>query len=232
MEYIPLHGNHGIAQAQNVALRNILAQSDVHYVVFLDQDSRFESDYPLQIAAAFAQAISQLPNIAALGPTVITNDTGQEYKSAFHKDEYLTADFILRRDIISSGCCISTDVLHDVGLMDEVLFIDFVDTEWGFRAQSKGYVVGITPRVKMKHKVGLGEIHIGKHIVSIAAPYRYYYQYRNFIILLKRAYVPIQFKISFGIKLLCRYFYLPFLISKGWESWKNMSRGILDGAKS
>lgn len=232
MEYIPLHGNHGIAEAQNVALRNILARGRAHYAVFFDQDSRYQEGYPLKIAAYFEQTASLLPNIAALGPTVITNDTEEEYRSAFHDDKYLTSDFIVRRDIISSGCCISTAVLNAVGLLDESLFIDFVDTEWCFRAQSKGYVVGVTPRVKIKHKVGLGEIHIGKHIVSIAAPYRYYYQYRNFLLLLSRGYVPLQFKINFGIKLLCRFFYLPFMIKNGRKSWQNMARGIADGIKA
>ena len=232
MEYISLRGNHGIAEAQNVAVREILARGKARYVVFFDQDSRYEEGYPLRIAAYFGQIASQLPNLAALGPTVITNDTAEEYHSAFHEDRYLTSDFIVRRDIISSGCCISTAVLSDVGLLDESLFIDFVDTEWGFRAQSKGYVVGVTPRVKIKHKVGLGEIHIGKHIVSIAAPYRYYYQYRNFLLLLRRGYVPIQFKVNFGIKLLCRFFYLPFVIEKGWDSWKNMARGTADGLRA
>jgi len=41
--------------------------------------------------------------------------------------------------LIASGCLIPADVLRDVGLMDDALFIDHVDTDWCMRARARGY---------------------------------------------------------------------------------------------
>lgn len=40
------------------------------------------------------------------------------------------------------------------GINDDSLFIDYVDHGWCWRAESKGFVNGITPKIKLAHYVG------------------------------------------------------------------------------
>ena len=231
MHYICNHCNLGIAEAQNIGIRKLMPKSDVKFFIFLDQDSRIPAEFPLQMADAF-QRIANRRKLAILGPRVIHKESQEAYESAFHKD-IKTDDglFIPRRDVISSGSCISREALEDIGLYDERLFIDAVDYEWCWRAEAQGYECGITPHVSIQHKVGRKEFHIGKYIVIISAPVRYYYQYRNYFWLLRRKYVPLQWKITIGIKYTLRFFYFPLFVDGGRACWKYMCRGIKDGIK-
>lgn len=231
MEYLFNHGNLGIAEAQNRGLKRVLSDKRITHVVFLDQDSRVSTDYPDLIAAQHETIRARQPRIAMLGPTVVREDCGEEYRSAIHRDIASEDGFIVRRDVISSGSCVPTDVLREIGLNDSQLFIDFVDFEWCWRAEAKGYICGITSKVQIRHKVGVDELRIGKHTVIISAPIRYYYSYRNYQWLLRRSYVPLQWKVAQGVKQLLRLIYFPFLVKGGCERWKFMVRGLLAGLK-
>lgn len=232
MCYIKNDKNFGIAKAQNIGMRLATKIKSNKYVILLDQDSNTEEDYPIRIASEFELIKSTIPNIAALGPTVNIKETGETYHSIIHKYKHINTHFILKDEIISSGCCIDIQALTIIGLNDELLFIDFVDCEWCWRAISKGFVCGITPNIKMNHKVGNREIHLGKHLILISEPQRYYYQYRNLLILLTRKYVPLNFKIFRTGKMLLQFAYFPFFIRGGLKCWKYMCKGIIDGLKN
>lgn len=232
MRYIHLGGNKGIAGAHNQALELIYKEGSAQFVILLDQDSRLSEDYPHKIVNEYILIKKQFPQLAILGPTIIEKDSGEEYHSAIHHDHHLSTNFILKKDIIASGCCFDITSFTTIGKFDSSLFIDFVDTEWCYRAQSMGYICGITPNIQLQHKVGQSEIHIGKHIVSISAPSRYYHQYRNFILLSARSYVPVSFKINFGIKFFLRLIYFPFFVKQGGSCWINMIKGICAGIKT
>ena len=226
MSYICNKANIGIAKAQNIALREIL-KGDYEYVVFLDQDTRVAVDYPLQIAMEF----SRIDNgrLAVLGPQVVNAVTGGQYASAIHKYEISENGFSLRKHIISSGSCMSINALKDVGLMWGELFIDYVDFEWCWRAASKGYQCGVTSHLQISHHVGQRELSIGKYKVIISAQQRYFYQYRNFIWLIQKKYVPLQWKCATCVKFLLRLVYFPILINGGLKYWNNMIKGLEAG---
>ena len=226
MSYICNKANIGIAKAQNVALREIL-KGDYEYVVFLDQDTRVAVDYPSQIAMEF----SRIDNgrLAVLGPQVVNAVTGGQYASAIHKYEISENGFSLRKHIISSGSCMSINALKDVGLMWGELFIDYVDFEWCWRAASKGYQCGVTSHLQISHHVGQRELSIGKYKVIISAQQRYFYQYRNFIWLIQKKYVPLQWKCATCVKFLLRLVYFPILVNGGLKYWNNMIKGLKAG---
>ena len=226
MSYICNKANIGIAKAQNIALREIL-KGDYEYVVFLDQDTRVAVDYPFQIAMEF----SRIDNgrLAVLGPQVVNAVTGGQYASAIHKYEISENGFSLRKHIISSGSCMSINALKDVGLMWGELFIDYVDFEWCWRAASKGYQCGVTSHLQISHHVGQRELSIGKYKVIISAQQRYFYQYRNFIWLIHKKYVPLQWKCATCVKFLLRLVYFPILVNGGLKYWNNMIKGLKAG---
>lgn len=229
MAYICNGANLGIAEAQNIGIRHVLSYTASSHIVFFDQDSRVAVDYPQRMAKEFETVRSTVGNLVLLGPTVVRKDDGQEYRSAVHHYDCDRQGFSRRSHIISSGSCLLTEALNTVGLMESRLFIDYVDFEWCWRAINSGYSVGITSNVTLAHKVGQKELSIGRHKVIISAPTRYFYQYRNFLWLLRRKYVPLQWKLATGAKFCLRLFYLPFCVDKGLECWKNMLRGIKAG---
>ena len=93
----------------------------------------------------------------------------EEYKSTIHKDVWIAEDFIRRREIISSGSCVALRKIEEVGLNDDSLFIDYVDHGWCWRAESKGFVNGITPKIKLAHYVGQQEYRIFNQLVIISS---------------------------------------------------------------
>ena len=232
MHYIPLMDNYGIAEAQNRGIRYIMdSMPDVSHIVFMDQDSRCEEDYADWISEEYQRIKAFVPQLAILGPMVVNKSTGEAYASSIHKQEIDGEGFGRRREIISSGSCVAVDVMRDVGLMEGEMFIDFVDFEWCWRAQAKGYVCGVTKNVTLDHQVGQKELSIGAYKVIVSAPIRYYYQYRNHLWLCRRMYVPTQWKIATGIKHMARLLYFPLIVKNGREYAKYMIRGINDAQK-
>ena len=225
MKYISNGGNIGIAAAQNKAIR---AAEGYKYLVILDQDSRLAPDYPEQIACEYVKAQEKFPRLAIMGPMLVNGRSEGEYKSDIHKDKYLADSVIFRENIIASGACVSKEVLADVGLNEEPLFIDLVDSEWCWRANSKGYFCAITPNVTITHTIGRKLIKIWQFNDVVSAPFRYYYQMRNYLWMVRRSYVPKQWKINNGIKYIMRVFYLPFC-KNGLSSWCYMWKGIFAG---
>ena len=227
--YIPLRENTGIANAQNVGIGNILDRGCTH-VVFFDQDSDFTEKYVRSIVDEYERISTVRKNLFLLGPTVINKTNGEEYRSVIHSDKKADQGFIEKREIISSGSCVSVDKLNQVGVMDARLFIDYVDFEHCWRANSKGYVCGITQNVTLPHKVGNNELHFPHgYRVIISAPFRYYYQYRNWLWLCRKGYVPRQWKINTCIKFMSRITYFPFVVNEWKAIEKNMFKGIHDG---
>lgn len=227
--YIPLYDNTGIANAQNVGIGNLLKRGCTH-VVFFDQDSDFTEKYVRSIVDEYKRISTVRKNLFLLGPTVINKTNGEEYRSVIHSDKKADQGFIEKREIISSGSCVSVDKLNQVGVMDTRLFIDYVDFEHCWRANSKGYVCGITRNVTLPHKVGNNELHFPHgYRVIISAPFRYYYQYRNWLWLCRKGYVPRQWKINTCIKFMSRIIYFPFVVNEWKSIEKNMFKGIHDG---
>ena len=221
--YVCNNTNLGIAEAQNIALKKIM-EYDYDYVVFLDQDSRVPDEYCSLIVHEFIRIDNG--RLAAIGPIVYNKENGNAYKSIIHRYSMSTDAFSCRNHIISSGSCISVKAIKEIGLMDSVMFIDYVDYEWCWRALAKGYFCGVTNNLSIYHRVGQRELSIGIYKVIISAPQRYFYQYRNFIWLIQKKYVPLQWKIATGIKFALRMVYFPIFVNGGYICWRYMIKGI------
>lgn len=227
--YIWYGYNIGIAAAQNRAIEAI--PGDYSFVVFMDQDSRTTEDYPIRIANEFVKTQKHFVNLATIGPFFTDGKSDDAYKSRIHKEVFIAPDIICRKNIISSGCCISREVLENVGLNDESLFIDFVDSEWCWRAVSKGYICCMTTNIVMIHSIGRKIINIGPMKDVVSAPQRYFFQFRNYLWMLRRDYVPGKWKVNNGIKNIIRLFYYPLFVKSGCKCAKYMWKGIFHGMK-
>lgn len=231
MIYVCNRENLGIAKAQNIAMCSIIKEGFAKHIVMLDQDSRISLTYPADIVKEFERIRLRHPLLVMLGPTLKKKASEEEYASAIHNYQTDEDGFSQRRQIVCSGCCVSVEAVTEVGLMDSGLYIDYVDFEWCWRAVSKGYVCGITQNLTITHQVGSRELSFGKYKVIVSAPFRYYYQYRNYFLLLRKKYVPAQWKFAFGIKLAARFLYFPLIVKGGRERWKYMLKGSIDGIR-
>lgn len=228
--YIPLFANKGIAYAQNIGVHKAISLES-EFVIFFDQDSVIEPKYIDNIVQEYIRVESEINNLFLLGPTVIYEKTEEEYKSVMHKYKQAIEGFEIRREIISSGSCTRLKKIQKIGLLDEKLFIDHVDTEWCWRANMLGYKSGITKKIILRHNIGQRIIKIGAYMIIISAPHRYYYQCRNYLWLCRENYTPIQWKINNGIKIFLRLFYFPFVLKDGIQITKYMYKGLYDGIK-
>lgn len=228
--YLSLKENLGIAEAQNRGIRVAIEQKCSH-VVFFDQDSIVEEDYTNKIVEEYIRIENFVPNLFLLGPTIINGRNKREYKSTIHKDKRSEFDFTPRREIISSGSCVSIEKIKKVGLLENRLFIDYVDFEWCWRANSLGFQSGITSKISLTHFVGQEDLYLCGQLIIISSPVRYYFQIRNYLWLLKDHHTPFSWKLNSGIK---KAIYSPIILCKirnRGDYIRNLWRGIVDGIK-
>jgi len=227
IHYIPLKENKGIATAQNVGIGKAV-ELGCEYVVFFDQDSTFSFDYIPRVVGEYIRIQRYFPNIGLLGPTVVKAENGQPYKSYLSPSRHHCKVVDV---LISSGTVTSVQVLKEVGMMEDELFIDLVDFEWCWRAKSKGFVSVMTENITLNHKVGQSDKLFLGYPIIISSPIRYYYQYRNYLRMCKRSYVPLRYKIKTGLRKFVELFIVPVLAKDGLSIFKYMLKGIQAGLK-
>lgn len=222
-QYIPLRENTGIAAAQNVGIK-WAREKGYGYILLLDQDSKLDDDFIQNLYEDFLTIKTLDSKVGFIGPVFIDEASKQEYKNYSDKNEAFTRTSAL----IASGCLISMECLDTVGGMDESLFIDLVDFEWCWRANSMGYSGYMTRRVQMLHSIGKEYHNWHGFVLGLSTPFRYYYQYRNTLWLLRRDYVPVKWKLKSARRLLDMIL-VPLVSKQGWQVLKHMLKGIKDG---
>lgn len=225
--YIPMGNNMGIAAAQNNGIKKAIKEG-AKYVLFFDQDSDIDIELCFSMVEEYKRIKAMVPNLAILGPTILNKETGETYKRG--NDKVLNG-FAKVGALISSGSIVETKHFVNIGLMEEDLFIDAVDFEWCWRAISKGYACARTERVNLLHKVGQKNKSLLGIPFIVSSPFRYYYQYRNWLWLLRRDYVPQAWKRKTSIRRVFELFIIPFIAEHKIDTICNMWRGINNGFK-
>ena len=223
--YIVNHANLGIATAQNIGIYKAKELGCSH-ILFFDQDSHISSNYVECMLVEYARLKGIYSNLAVLGPTVINMSKNQQYKVPRVSVKY---DARILPSVISSGSVMEIETLEKIGGMEDKLFIDYVDNEWGWRAKREGYICCATLKVKLQHKIGQKDCRFCGIPILISAPIRYYYQYRNFLWLLRRPYVPWGWKIKTVIRRVAEIVLVPCFSTQKVMTIKNIFRGIKDG---
>lgn len=185
--YIDLNDNLGIAKAHNEGVKKAIKIGS-EYIIIFDQDSSVEEGFVSSLIEIDKKLRIDGKKVAAVGPSYIDIKTNLmapviQFKGLKvnrvipDKGElYTSADYI-----ISSGTLIHSNVLREIGLMMEELFIDYVDLEWGLRAKKLGYQCFVANHVIMKHSIGDSSIKVpfsNKH-VNIHSDFRKYFIIRN-----------------------------------------------------
>jgi rhamnosyltransferase len=180
IEFIKLKENMGIAFAQNIGISKSI-KDNVDYILLSDQDTIYPNNYILDMIKIYNNS----ENIAAIAP--LFNDINQGKKNeGFMKKTFFGNKFFYPNkgqyevsQLIASGKIINVKYLNDIGMMNEDLFIDWVDYEWCWKAISKGYkLIGNADKV-IEHQLGDKAISMGSKEIGLRSPLRHYYITRN-----------------------------------------------------
>lgn len=197
VELLSLSKNQGIAFAQNVGIEKAI-KIDADYILFFDQDSNVSNNFVDDLMSDYRKIYATHEKIAAIGPRFIDENKGF-YFPALRFNKHGLIDKISVENIstpievsflISSGTLISVEALKDIGLMKEEFFIDFVDTEWCFRAISLGYKIYMSEQAVMKHSIGDDTLKIYNFNIPVHSGFRRYYRVRNLFFMWKMPYIP------------------------------------------
>lgn len=185
--------NEGVALARAVGCR---------YVLLLDQDSLPREGMVAALLAAVTRLQTEGVRVGCVGARLASRDNAtlsQFTRIGWGRVRRLpctdTAPVVECDVVFSSGSLIPMRVFDDVGGLDESLFIDHVDNEWCLRARAEGYRIFGVCNAILEHRLGEGEgriwfgrwRHLPRH-----KPFRYYYMFRNTILLCRRDYVPLR----------------------------------------
>ncbi len=240
IKFIKAGENLGLAKAQNMGISWALSKKFSH-IVFLDQDSLPEKDMVFHLIDAYESLISKGIKTAATGPLLIDSRTGckfpfvkfkilnveKVYCGKNNNMKYPETDFL-----ISSGMMIPAQVFKDVGIMDEDFFIDNIDLDWCFRAKSLGYRLFGVCEANLFHTLGdrVFKLPVGRSVrIYFHGPLRQYYIMRNRILLAKKPYSPVAWRIQDFFRIIFKTLILLFTVSpkKGYALM--ILRGIKDG---
>ena len=240
---IPLLSNLGIAAAQNIGIR-WAKEHGSDFVLFMDQDSISDSDMVSKLVTAYWNlTIQKHKKVSAVGPC-LRNSEGYIIKHECMRCRpcfgirlsrcRLEYNSVPSDSLPSSGLLIKTNTLAEIGDMDESLFIDSVDTEWLLRARSKGYQGWRHYDAKMTHLTGEYYRRIWLlrwSYLYFHKPFRYYYMFRNVIILLRRKYPCTAWKYITSIRSIKQLFLVILLHKDRFQALRMILRGIMDGLK-
>lgn len=226
--------NFGLALAQNVGIRQAVA-SGASFVLLLDQDSLPTANMVAELLGAIRGLQENGVSVAAVGPLFV-DERGEAApfvyrdKSRLRLREPQNGSDVVEVDfLIASGSLIPVRVFDVVGLMEEELFIDYVDIEWGIRAKSKGYNSFGSFIAKMNHSLGDDWIEIKGRKLPIHSPLRHYYQCRNAIWLARRPWISPQWRKLFLSRQLKQFIIWVLFLSDRRKRIALMLRGAWHG---
>lgn len=231
--------NLGLGAAHNAGIE-YANSNNCDYILLLDQDSMPDEN---MIAMLYSQAQAmdnEQKLFSAIGP-VYYNEKNL-HQSGFVKFGFMrfihqkaaVNDMVEADFLISSGALISLAAIKEVGLMNESFFIDHVDTEWFLRAKHKGYNCYGYNQARMKHQLGevMQRVWLGRwRMVPYHRSFRYYYIYRNSILMYKNKDIALQWKTADIMRLMKMFVVFAILSSKRKNNFSMMRKGIVDGIK-
>src|SRR5574344_2195695 len=216
IEYISNLSNLGIAVAQNIACK-MAYENGFEWVILMDQDSRFESDFRLYLNNA-ERFYNNNKKIAIFTPNIYP----------YNKDTLFVSE------AISSGSIVNLKVWKQCGGFLEKLFIDEVDTEFCWRIRKYGYLICRLNQIKMNHCIGnpFNIQILGKQcLVQNHSYIRTYYVIRNRLYMIHH-YFSVQLFLKYTKYNLRDLFYIIFFEKDKERKLQYFFRGIKDFLKN
>ena len=238
INYYMLPSNLGLGKAHNLGIEFAKSVQSTH-VLLLDQDSLPDQHMLEELSKSVKLLEDNQIKYSGLGCRyVLPADKSQASnfvqiswfrfsRIVCQEKPYVKADFL-----ISSGTLIPIHALDTVGLMDESLFIDHIDTEWFLRASSLGYNAYGCCTAFMNHALGekTTKIWFGRsRLVPYHRSFRYYYIFRNSFLLYRRHYMSKKWMLADWVRLIQNFIFFGIFASQRTDNLKMMWKGFVDG---
>ncbi len=233
-ELVALPVNKGIAYAQNIGIQKAIQQG-CHYILLMDHDTIMADGCVQYLCHEYEQIKKNNTKIGSL--CCAYQNTHDNMVSAVwytqgimlcKKQVDYTQQKLFEVDFtVASGSLLSVEALKDVGLMDERLFIDLVDVEWGLRANYLGYKNFQSFEYIMQHTLGDKKIKTPFGFVTLHSPERDYYYIRNSILISRTKVI----KASWFIFFIKRIFIFLIVFSLFGDHKLRRLRLMLDGVR-
>jgi rhamnosyltransferase len=240
LEVVRMPHNAGVAAAINAGMQSASASGAAAFL-FLDQDSVPAPDMVQRLSKAWHEQSAAGKKVAACGPS--HREPGSAVRHGFVQSRGFGFRQILPPEdqpvvecdfLITSGQLVPREAIDEVGLMDEPLFIDHIDTEWCFRARSKDYrCFGVRDAV-MEHELGTRRKRTwwGRwRQVPVHEPFRYYFIARNSMALRRRPYMPAVWRRHDLVRLAGLFLHNGFSPPNGRAVRSAFRRGLADGLR-
>ena len=236
---VPLGDNLGIAAAQNRGIDRARADGATH-VLLSDDDSGPAPDMVARLLAALDEDATG--RLGAVGPVAVDARTpqaplvftdqgsGPRRIRDLPRTEGTVVDVAF---LLASGCLIDLRVVDDIGGMDEDLFIDHVDLEWGLRARRHGWRVGVVVGARLEHQLGDATRRVlwRSRDVHIQHTVRNYYTVRNTLWLVRGRAMPTRWRFGY-LAWISRYIvYYLALVPPRWTRARLMGRAVRDALR-
>lgn len=246
VSYQPLGDNYGIARAHNVGIECAKKAGFTH-VLLMDQDSELLPETVSTLMEEERKLLLAGAKVGAIGPVFVDEKTGHAAPAlspsllGTKKTEINLSSTapVMTNYIIASGSLIRVAVLDEVGGMQDDLFIDWVDIEWGERASAAGYPSYLTPLVTMRHSIGDESVSVFGRQITLHSDFRNYFIVRNAMYLALWGKIRTRTRFQFARKvpyyIACYAWYSKnrryaarLLLLACWDGVvKNMSKGRL-----
>lgn len=232
IEVIALEENLGLSAAQNIGLRK--AQSDgVDFAILFDQDSIPESRMVEILSGNLCQLQSDGKRVAAVGPDFSAagdypfrrfQGVAIERCPCMPEKEVVSVDFL-----ISSGCLISMKALSEIGLMNESLFIEYIDVDWGIRAKLAGFDLFGVCSARMKHSIGDQSMSALGRVAPVHTPLRHYYLFRNAVWLCRQSNIPVRWRVAVALNAGIKFAFFMLMVPPRFQRLKMIMLGVKHG---
>lgn len=227
--------NSGIAAALNAGIA--LARQKrpaLDFIMTVDQDSRIADNYLDDLVRTFRAAEASGLRVGMVSPKQVSGLASAQ--TGTHKG------FLLGGEPIQSGLLIPVPVFDQVGRFLEEFFIDGVDSEFYLRCRRAGLRNVLSPEAFLEHSLGtmvqaklLGRTLSWRGqpvLVRTAAVWRYYYIFRNRLLILRIHRVPALLWFLGGLLKDIRHLVLvSFLASAKRDRLAASLSGLRDGLR-
>ena len=177
---VRLDSNLGTAGALNIGVQRALRDAFAWILTF-DQDSRVTPGYVESMLRDYAAADRNY-DVGLVAPRYLDAKLGLSYESP----RLPTTDLL---EVVTAGAMTPAHVFRRVGIFDESLFIDHVDSEFSLRCRKHGYRLIASPSSLLIHSIGaMAPYRLWRrtYYPSNHSPGRRYYIARNRIHLILR----------------------------------------------
>ncbi|HDS1681674.1 TPA: glycosyltransferase family 2 protein [Pseudomonas putida] len=220
-----LLANAGIAVAQNRGMQTAKTLGS-EFVIEMDQDSKLPPDYVSNLMRRFRELTDKGIKVGGIGPLAVRKDSDEVYDGLTRSGDVIEVEYTL-----SSGFLMRFDAIDAVGQKNEDLFIDFVDWEWCWRSRERGYRIFIDTTLEISHMLGDGHKKILGQSIGMPSPIRHYYQFRNFIYLLGKSFVPGKWKLKYSVIMLAKLCLIPLCFDRKMKRLSFAITGIKDAIR-